>query len=114
MTMKKKDRYELDKICAYCERATTLAGGEHVLCEKKGVVTEGYHCRKFIYDPTKRIPKRSKPLPEEELEAIDDTVPAKETEEKDSTPVENDTETEDEAFTEVLPQLQLPDPDEIP
>ena len=112
--MGRKEKYELDRVCAYCEHATSLAGGEHVLCEKRGVVTGTHHCRKFAYDPQKRIPKRAKPLPQVELDALDDTVPSKEdskeTEEETS---ESNTE-EDDTLAHVLPCLELPDAKEIP
>lgn len=111
--MGRKEKYELDKVCAYCEHATTLAGGEHVLCDKRGVVTGTHHCRKFAYDPLKRIPKRAKPLPEVELDALDDTVPAEKEEEKDGH-VDKKTESDGETLAEVLPCLELPDADEIP
>ncbi len=66
--MKKKEKYELEKVCAYCEHATTLAGGEHVLCDRKGVVSDGYKCRKFVYDPIKRVPKRGRMILEPETD----------------------------------------------
>ena len=115
--MGRKEKYELDRVCAYCEHATTLAGGEHVLCDKRGVVTGTHHCRKFAYDPLKRIPKRAKPLPEVELDTLDDTVPEKaseESEEQADATVGEKTETEGETLAEVLPCLELPNADEIP
>lgn len=114
--MRKKDKYELDKICAYCERATPLAGGEHVLCEKKGVVTAGHLCRGFVYDPVKRIPKRAKQLPQVELDPLDDVPAVPETvkEENEAETVPSQPKTEDEPLSEVLPQLELPEVDDIP
>ena len=50
------DNIEINKVCAYCEKATLLHDGENVLCESKGVVCAGYKCRKFVYDPIKRKP----------------------------------------------------------
>ena len=61
----------------------------------------------------KRIPKRAKPLPEVELDALDDTVPAEKEEEKDGH-VDKKTESDGETLAEVLPCLELPDADEIP
>ena len=40
--------------------------GEHMICQKYGVVPVEHHCRKFRYDPLKRVPARPKPLPEED------------------------------------------------
>ncbi len=114
--MGRKEKYELDRVCAYCERATVLAGGDHVLCDKRGVVTGTHHCRKFVYDPLKRKPARTKPLPQVELGALDDATPAEETVEKeDNKEGENEeSEAQGETLTEVLPQLELPTLDEIP
>ena len=111
--MGRKEKYELDRVCAYCEHATVLAGGDHVLCEKRGVVTGTYHCRKFAYDPLKRKPARIKPLPEVELGALEETAPAEEIpEEKAEESTEKNT--EGETLAEVLPQLELPDSEDIP
>ena len=53
----------IEPACKYCELALqNMSGERHVLCEKYGVVRGDYHCRKYIYDPTKRIPKPPKPL----------------------------------------------------
>lgn len=52
-----------EKICARCEHASPLAGGETVLCERFGVVDCDNRCRKFVYDPLKREPARA-PKPE--------------------------------------------------
>ena len=112
--MGRKEKYELDRVCAYCEHATTLAGGEHVLCAKRGVVTGTHHCRKFVYDPLKRKPARVKSLPEVELDALDNSVPAEETVEEMDELAREKTETEGETLAEVLPCLELPNADEIP
>ena len=34
-----------------------------VLCTKKGLVSTLYSCRKFLYDPLQRIPRRRPELP---------------------------------------------------
>jgi hypothetical protein len=47
------------KICALCEYAAVIAGDDmHVLCSKKGIMEKERGCRKFLYDPLKRIPHR--------------------------------------------------------
>ncbi len=48
-------RKSIEPRCAYCQRGGTLENGE-VICVKKGVVPEGFHCRHFVYDPLKRQP----------------------------------------------------------
>lgn len=64
-----REKTEIEKCCAYCEKSTKLLGEDYVLCQKRGVVAESYRCRKFAYDPMKVVPKRLPPLPQlEELE----------------------------------------------
>ena len=46
----------IEKCCAYCERATKIAFREQVLCPHKGIVDAGFSCRKFLYTPLKRTP----------------------------------------------------------
>ncbi|MBQ7938859.1 MAG: hypothetical protein IJ281_00580 [Clostridia bacterium] len=53
--MKKKSP-ELEKLCKFCERASSLNDPDRMLCHKKGVVSAGYSCRSFSYDPLKRDP----------------------------------------------------------
>jgi hypothetical protein len=50
------------RLCVYAIRA--IVGEDAALCEKKGVVAGGYHCRQYLYDPLKREPDIL-PLPEE-------------------------------------------------
>lgn len=49
---------KIEKYCRYCEHAQSLSDEGEMLCEKNGVVKSEYHCRHFIYDPLKRVPKR--------------------------------------------------------
>lgn len=54
-------RKKITKSCEYCAWGTTI--NEHqVLCTKRGVVALSYACRKFSYDPCKRIPSKPKAL----------------------------------------------------
>ena len=53
------EKFEIPKCCAYCERATILASEEYIPCSKEGVVSQSYVCRRFLYDPLKRIPKKN-------------------------------------------------------
>ena len=47
------------KICGLCEYATPIAGDDaNVLCAKKGVMAKAGGCRRFLYDPLKRVPHR--------------------------------------------------------
>lgn len=68
----KEDKYEITKCCVYCEKSTLLAGEEYVLCPRKGVVSQNYVCRRFLYDPLKRIPKKPQPIPIPEAEEFVD------------------------------------------
>lgn len=61
-----KQKHDIDKVCAYCEHAQPLADGDAVLCRHRGVVDCGAHCRKFRYDPLKRVP-----APPQTVEKVD-------------------------------------------
>lgn len=47
--------------CLYCARGTQIEDGP-ILCSKRGFVMEQVKCRKFKYDPCKRIPVKAKAL----------------------------------------------------
>ena len=50
-------RKKIDRFCSYCVYAGKL-DDETYLCAKRGFVAACHHCRKFKYDPLKRVPKR--------------------------------------------------------
>ncbi len=52
-------RKKLPKSCTYCIHGTRLNEDE-VLCIRKGVVRVDRNCRKFTYDPCKRVPLKQK------------------------------------------------------
>ena len=54
-------RKKIVRSCAHC-RFGTKVGDDQVLCLKKGVMHIDAKCRKFQYDPFKRIPSRAKAL----------------------------------------------------
>lgn len=54
--------------CKYCEHVMQSFDGGKMLCDKRGVVEASYKCRRFIYDPLKREPR--KPL---SIEKIDES-----------------------------------------
>ena len=54
--MKKKKELDYSPCCALCDKATILEEHSEVLCSKKGIVDENHICRKFLYDPLKRVP----------------------------------------------------------
>ena len=52
-------RKEIEPRCAYC-RYGAPADDNMVICRKKGIVPQGNHCRRFHYDPFRRVPARPK------------------------------------------------------
>lgn len=63
-------RKKIEKSCTYCAHGTTI-GNEAVLCTKKGVVPIDGKCRKFSYDPCKRIPPKQKALDFNKYDDVD-------------------------------------------
>lgn len=54
-------RKKIERSCAYCIHGTHLEDGT-ILCIKKGLRSSMDDCRKFRYDPCKRIPVKAKAL----------------------------------------------------
>ncbi len=54
-------RKKIPRDCRYCKHATAF-DAEQVLCIRKGVIDGNKPCRKFRYDPCKRIPVKAKAL----------------------------------------------------
>ena len=54
-------RKKIPSSCSYCSYGTKLEN-DQILCIKHGVVAASYRCRKFVYDPCKRIPSKPKAL----------------------------------------------------
>lgn len=52
-------RKKMPRCCSYCIHGTKL-NDEEVLCAKRGVRSVEKACRKFTYDPYKRIPLKAK------------------------------------------------------
>ena len=48
-------RKDIEPRCLYCAKGASI-GGEQIACLHQGIVPEGYHCRRFVYDPLKRTP----------------------------------------------------------
>lgn len=49
------------RSCRYCVFGTTI-DNDQALCTKRGVVSVYYSCRKFKYEPCKRVPTKPKPI----------------------------------------------------
>lgn len=54
-------RKKIQRSCSYCAFGTKI-DDEQVLCIKNGVVSVSGKCRKFSYDPCKRIPAKPKAM----------------------------------------------------
>lgn len=54
-------RKKIERSCAYCVHGAKLEDGQ-ILCAKKGLKAESDKCRRFQYDPLKRIPAKAKAL----------------------------------------------------
>lgn len=58
------------RSCSYCARGTAIEDNQ-ILCTKRGVVSDCDSCRKFRYNPCKRIPHKMKPLDLQKYEDVD-------------------------------------------
>ena len=50
-------RKNVEQVCSHCVHAGQ-ACGDKMLCAKRGFVASDGNCRRFRYDPLKRIPSR--------------------------------------------------------
>ncbi|MCD8367531.1 MAG: hypothetical protein LUC48_05850 [Clostridiales bacterium] len=50
-------RKDIEPRCQYCAKGEPLKDGQ-IACTKKGIVSPGYHCFRFQYDPLKRVPSQ--------------------------------------------------------
>ena len=46
------------KSCAWCKYGRKSEYSNEIFCKKRGVVTADDYCRKYNYDPLKRVPDR--------------------------------------------------------
>lgn len=53
-------RKNIERACSYCAHGGKV-DEDTVLCRKKGFVAACSGCRRFRYDPLKRIPRRQRP-----------------------------------------------------
>ena len=66
-------RKDIEPRCAYCARGGVINERE-VACPRKGVVAAEEHCRRFQYDPLKRVPPRPVKLKTANLSEEDFTL----------------------------------------
>ena len=52
-------RKKIERFCAYCAFSGKVNDNQ-VICQKCGIVPASHHCRRFRYDPLKRIPPKAK------------------------------------------------------
>jgi hypothetical protein len=60
-----------EKYCKYCELAVTLTDEDQMLCSRYGVVSSSHCCRRFRYDPMKRVPARNRQKPQLDYVDVD-------------------------------------------
>lgn len=63
-------RKKIERSCSYCAFGAKLEDGQ-VLCAKRGVKTVEDSCRKFRYDPCKRIPSKPRAMDFSKYESED-------------------------------------------
>ena len=63
-------RKNIDPRCAYCQRGAQINERE-VACVKRGIMPVEGSCRRFRYDPLKRVPPRPAPLETAQLKESD-------------------------------------------
>ena len=54
-------RKKIERACSYCSHGAKL-DEDTCLCSKRGLKNSGDSCRKFKYDPCKRVPFKSTAL----------------------------------------------------
>ncbi|MBQ8227531.1 MAG: hypothetical protein IJZ88_00810 [Clostridia bacterium] len=57
------DSKAVPQICAICSFGTQLPDGSGILCKKTGIRLPESTCKKFEYDPLKRVPRRAPEMP---------------------------------------------------
>lgn len=67
----KRQYDDLEVACRSCEHAELLVDSDIVLCEKRGVVSAGASCKKFVYDALKRTPPKRAEAPTLEFVDLD-------------------------------------------
>ncbi len=63
-------RKKIERSCAYCQYGARLEE-DQILCAKKGLKTIDDGCRRFRYDPCKRVPVKAKALDFSKYEEAD-------------------------------------------
>lgn len=54
---------DIEPACEYCLNGSSAEDGLTVACRYRGIKSINDKCRRFKYDPLKRVPKRQPDLP---------------------------------------------------
>lgn len=60
MKMKEMFNKDIVKKCAHCCNSLPLSNNGEMACKIRGIVNSDDLCRKYKYDPLKRVPKAQK------------------------------------------------------
>lgn len=52
-------RKKIERMCTYCAFSGKI-DEDSVICQKCGIVPANHHCRRFRYDPLKRVPPKAR------------------------------------------------------
>lgn len=66
-------RKDIEPDCRWCRYGYVTVEEDVCLCDKCGVISRPTGCRKFVYDPLKRIPQPKK-VPESVFSAEDFSI----------------------------------------
>lgn len=66
-------RKKIPRSCSYCRYGTNI-NDEQILCAKRALVDINHSCRKFRYDPLKRVPPKMKALNLQKYDDVDFTL----------------------------------------
>ncbi len=69
----KYSKKDFERLCVACEHSRIINDENNVLCDLRGIVACTYKCRKFSYDPLKRMPPKSETVTPLEYVDIDST-----------------------------------------
>ena len=64
----------IQPCCEYCAHARRAADGRVMLCNRRGIVPMYHKCRRFKYDPLKRVPPRPAVLDTKRLKEEDFSI----------------------------------------
>lgn len=70
MAKKKLFGNNIKPSCKYCELGKAV-GDDRILCSKMGEVKTYDSCKKFVYNPLKRVPKKELQLANSAVNDID-------------------------------------------